>query len=48
VKGIRSPAAPLKNLPAAPSQGGYYNFNIRNRFDFQKLGCSQHAQNATG
>jgi hypothetical protein len=36
------------DLPAAPSQGGYYNFNIRNCFDFQKLGCSQPAQNATG
>jgi hypothetical protein len=36
------------DLLAAPSKGGYYNFNIRNRFDFQKLGDSQPARNATG
>jgi hypothetical protein len=32
------------DLPAAPSKGGYYNVNIRNRFDFQKSGRSQPAQ----
>lgn len=36
------------DLLTAPSKGGYYNFNIRNRFDFQRLGSSQPAQNATG
>ena len=42
------PPQAYDDLPAAPSKGGYYNFNIRNRFDFQKSGRSQPAQNATG
>jgi hypothetical protein len=33
------------DLLAAPSKGGYYNFNIRNRFDFQKLCRSYSARN---
>jgi hypothetical protein len=36
------------DLLAAPSKGGYYNFNIRNLFDFKKSGRSHSAQNATG
>jgi KTSC domain-containing protein len=42
------PPQAYHDLLAAPSKGGYYNFNIRNRFDFQRLGSSQPAQNATG
>jgi len=40
------PPQAYSELLAAPSKGGYYNFNIRNRYSFKQLTRSAAVQTA--